>query len=113
MNWPAKVRLVDERLIEGPKPVPDKVTDCGLPGALSAMIIVPVRSPGAAGVKVTLIPQFAPAGTAVPQLLVCEKSRDRCPRRRKLRRSEEHTSELQSRSDLVCRLLLEKKKSKQ
>src|SRR2546428_2214311 len=27
-------------------------------------------------------------------------------------RSEEHTSELQSRSDLVCRLLLEKKKSR-
>ena len=27
-------------------------------------------------------------------------------------RSEEHTSELQSRSDLVCRLLLEKKKTK-
>src|SRR2546421_8822032 len=27
-----------------------------------------------------------------------------------LARSEEHTSELQSRSDLVCRLLLEKKK---
>src|SRR2546421_1519646 len=27
-------------------------------------------------------------------------------------RSEEHTSELQSRSDLVCRLLLEKKKVK-
>src|SRR5206468_10865284 len=34
--------------------------------------------------------------------------------RRALRRgrSEEHTSELQSRSDLVCRLLLEKKKKK-
>src|SRR5438034_348808 len=30
-----------------------------------------------------------------------------------LRRSEEHTSELQSHSDLVCRLLLEKKKKKQ
>src|SRR3982750_4979217 len=28
-------------------------------------------------------------------------------------RSEEHTSELQSRSDLVCRLLLEKKKTTQ
>src|SRR5260221_9559163 len=28
------------------------------------------------------------------------------------RRSEEHTSELQSHSDLVCRLLLEKKKNK-
>src|SRR5690349_22217169 len=30
----------------------------------------------------------------------------------KLKRSEEHTSELQSRRDLVCRLLLEKKKKK-
>src|SRR2546421_8602534 len=30
-----------------------------------------------------------------------------------LERSEEHTSELQSRSDLVCRLLLEKKKKKE
>src|SRR5690349_23679120 len=34
-------------------------------------------------------------------------SRKRLPMRR---RSEEHTSELQSRRDLVCRLLLEKKK---
>src|SRR5206468_13087604 len=32
------------------------------------------------------------------------------PVRGRLLRSEEHTSELQSRSDLVCRLLLEKKK---
>src|SRR5947207_4293267 len=37
------------------------------------------------------------------------------PRRRppQLGRSEEHTSELQSHSDLVCRLLLEKKNNKQ
>src|SRR5207248_10215977 len=35
--------------------------------------------------------------------------RGRCPQ---LRRSEEHTSELQSPYDLVCRLLLEKKKKK-
>src|SRR2546427_1910220 len=36
------------------------------------------------------------------------------PRYRRLRadRSEEHTSELQSQSNLVCRLLLEKKKKK-
>src|SRR5216683_7005351 len=33
-------------------------------------------------------------------------------RNRRTGRSEEHTSELQSRSDLVCRLLLEKKKKK-
>src|SRR2546421_3665842 len=32
---------------------------------------------------------------------------------RQMGRSEEHTSELQSRSDLVCRLLLEKKKKKE
>src|SRR2546430_6948279 len=32
-------------------------------------------------------------------------------RRWKRRRSEEHTSELQSQSNLVCRLLLEKKKT--
>src|SRR2546421_9513230 len=34
------------------------------------------------------------------------------PAGRRRPRSEEHTSELQSRSDLVCRLLLEKKKKK-
>src|SRR2546428_6239272 len=48
-----------------------------------------------------------------------KQSADRCARggRRTVsrpphsKRSEEHTSELQSRSDLVCRLLLEKKKT--
>src|SRR5688572_31414197 len=34
------------------------------------------------------------------------------PLERNQRRSEEHTSELQSQSNLVCRLLLEKKKKK-
>src|SRR5690606_41384210 len=33
--------------------------------------------------------------------------------RRRIGRSEEHTSELQSRENLVCRLLLEKKKQKE
>src|SRR5690606_40444531 len=33
------------------------------------------------------------------------------PRSARARRSEEHTSELQSRENLVCRLLLEKKKN--
>src|SRR5699024_11999277 len=36
----------------------------------------------------------------------------RCCSQTKIWRSEEHTSELQSRFDLVCRLLLEKKKTK-
>src|SRR5436190_8961581 len=38
---------------------------------------------------------------------------DRLGRTITMDRSEEHTSELQSHSDLVCRLLLEKKKKKQ
>src|SRR2546428_14141456 len=43
-----------------------------------------------------------------PRLSGC--SRDAARAHTVRRRSEEHTSELQSRSDLVCRLLLEKKK---
>src|SRR2546430_9829023 len=43
-----------------------------------------------------------------------ERDRARLRRgRRRVRRSEEHTSELQSQSNLVCRLLLEKKKNTQ
>src|SRR5438874_9881564 len=41
-----------------------------------------------------------------------EKQMHRDRAHRTNRRSEEHTSELQSRRDLVCRLLLEKKKKK-
>src|SRR5947209_16950640 len=41
-----------------------------------------------------------------------DEKRMREPRIQELRRSEEHTSELQSRQYLVCRLLLEKKKKK-
>src|SRR2546427_9552143 len=40
----------------------------------------------------------------------CEVNSQRRPARSRRWRSEEHTSELQSQSNLVCRLLLEKKK---
>src|SRR2546422_3888328 len=40
----------------------------------------------------------------------CVDARDSAPARLVFNRSEEHTSELQSRLHLVCRLLLEKKK---
>src|SRR2546428_4426132 len=46
-----------------------------------------------------------------PGQQVGDKERPRIRRLESLFRSEEHTSELQSRSDLVCRLLLEKKKN--
>src|SRR2546430_13277044 len=40
------------------------------------------------------------------------QAKQRTVRKEFRRRSEEHTSELQSQSNLVCRLLLEKKKTK-
>src|SRR5260221_9332912 len=50
--------------------------------------------------------------TARRQRLPRRSAKRRGPAARADRRSEEHTSELQSHSDLVCRLLLEKKKKK-
>src|SRR5947209_15760138 len=47
--------------------------------------------------------RYANHGPCVPQMLIGAGAHDR---------SEEHTSELQSRQYLVCRLLLEKKKKK-
>src|SRR3989440_3820589 len=48
-------------------------------------------------------------GIAPERAADVQPDHERRPGRLRLR-SEEHTSELQSRSDLVCRLLLEKKK---
>src|SRR2546430_7879069 len=48
---------------------------------------------------------------AVPALGSAAADRRRAGGRRPGARSEEHTSELQSQSNLVCRLLLEKKKN--
>src|SRR2546430_6127306 len=60
----------------------------------------------------TLFRSRAVPGTVLerhPRLGAGHRSRFPAPRRG---RSEEHTSELQSQSNLVCRLLLEKKKKK-
>src|SRR5438034_5827653 len=57
----------------------------------------------------------APPVSRSPQALVGRCTREILATARPQResaRSEEHTSELQSHSDLVCRLLLEKKKRK-
>src|SRR5207249_6790126 len=53
----------------------------------------------------------APFAPGMPHTRNCPRRNSR-PQGRPLPRSEEHTSELQSRFDLVCRLLLEKKKKK-
>src|SRR5438034_6309612 len=52
-------------------------------------------------------------GFAAPAWGACESGPQSALPTSPARRSEEHTSELQSHSDLVCRLLLEKKKKKQ
>src|SRR2546428_9997056 len=56
---------------------------------------------------VKTVKRNTPANAAHP-----ERRTETAPKRSSIRcfRSEEHTSELQSRSDLVCRLLLENKK---
>src|SRR5699024_11718434 len=51
-----------------------------------------------------------PAGDLSHADLLCTQQRDLFALSERPVRSEEHTSELQSRFDLVCRLLLEKKK---
>src|SRR5438105_11039363 len=57
---------------------------------------------------------FRSRRSPAPPPRTCRRGSRRCRRRTKpggsASRSEEHTSELQSRVDLVCRLLLEKKK---
>src|SRR5215204_7011127 len=63
--------------------------------------------------RATLFPYttlFRSRFRAVPGPLAPSRPCSTWPRRES--RSEEHTSELQSHSDLVCRLLLEKKKKK-
>src|SRR5699024_11870892 len=57
----------------------------------------------------TYIYVFKPAGLLLDVLSQPIKN-PKTPLKIILKRSEEHTSELQSRFDLVCRLLLEKKK---
>jgi hypothetical protein len=61
---------VGENVATGPVPVPVKVADWGLPEALSVMVTAALRAPVAVGLKVTLMVQFAPAATPVPQVLV-------------------------------------------
>src|SRR5256885_10639924 len=60
----------------------------------------------------TLFRSGAPLDPARPRLLASGPGLGRECLLDRLRRSEEHTSELQSPCNLVCRLLLEKKKKK-
>jgi len=69
-----KPRLVGERLTTAAAPVPERLTVCGLPLALSVMLTEAVRLPLAEGLNVTLIVQLLPAATELPHVLVWAKS---------------------------------------
>ena len=70
-------------------PVPERLTECWLPAALSVMVTDPVRVPAAVGLNVTFTVQLDPAATET-QLLVCEKS------------PEAKYQELHSKSHTIC-----------
>ena len=74
--WVGKLRLVCDGVTFGPDvtPVPLKATDCGLPTALSVILIAAARGPIAVGLKIMLIVHFAPAAMPVLQVLVWLKS---------------------------------------
>lgn len=67
-------RDVGETVTLGAVPVPDRLTFCGLPPALSVIASVELLLPVAVGVKVTLMVHLAPAVSELPQLLVSAKS---------------------------------------
>jgi hypothetical protein len=66
---PAKAEEGDKllRLGCGLLPSPLRLTDCGLPAALSAKVRVALRAPLAVGVKVTLTPQVPLEMTVAPE----------------------------------------------
>jgi len=51
-------------------PVPDRLADCGLPGAVSAIETLAVREPPAFGANVTFTMQLPATDKELPQLLV-------------------------------------------
>jgi len=74
-------RLVGEALKAGLVlvPVPERITLCGLPVALSVKVTAAARAPVVVGLKVTLTVQMAPAALLAPQLLVWAKSPEFVP----------------------------------
>ncbi len=71
-----KARLVGVIVMAGAgvTPVPLKGMLCGLLGALSVTVTLPLRLPLAPGVNVTLIVHVPPGARAAVQVLVCAKS---------------------------------------
>ena len=69
--WLPKARLVGERLTRAavPVPVPERLTVCGLPLELSAMLSEDASVPVTEGVNITTIVQLAPTASELPHVL--------------------------------------------
>jgi hypothetical protein len=72
--WFPKLKLGCEKLTMGARPVPLRVTVCGLLTALSVRVRAPVRPPLAVGAKLTLIVQLPLGATEGRQLLLSVQS---------------------------------------
>ena len=79
-GWLPKARLAGESPSTGAvgveavsAPVPERLTVCAQPRALSMMLTEALRLPLAVGVKVTLMVQEAPAATDLPHVLPSAK----------------------------------------
>src|SRR5260370_4805116 len=68
------VMVTDALCNGGATPFPLRFTCKGTVDALDVMLRVPVRIPGAAGVKVRLTVQLAPAASELPHVLLCANS---------------------------------------
>jgi len=55
-------------------PAPERLTVCGLPLELSAMLSEAASVPATEGVNITTIVQLAPAASELPHVLLCAKS---------------------------------------
>src|SRR5947207_12442916 len=77
-------------------------------GLTALILLLNIVAPSSHDIRV--VNYVIPINPPVRGLVIEVPIDDQTPHGRIDRRSEEHTSELQSHSDLVCRLLLEKKK---
>jgi hypothetical protein len=69
-RMPRKSTAPTQKRRDSYAPVPDNVTFCGLPEALSVTLNAAGREPFTVGLKVTLIVQLAPAASEAPHVCV-------------------------------------------
>lgn len=72
--WAGKVKLPGETVTPEAALVPFRTIACGLLGAPSVMVMLPIRAPVAVGVKVMLTAQAVCTARLVPQVLLWAKS---------------------------------------